>query len=302
MPDALPPLAWLRSFEAAARTGGFAAAARELHLTPAAVSQQIRSLEHELGFELFDRLPRGIKLTEMGSAYLPAVRQALEDLARATAGLFGNRDRRMLTIRAEMSFLTLRLVREVRAFRLKHPHFEIRLLGSIWSDAIEPKRIDAEIRYGVGHWEGYDAYRLFDCRSLPVCAPGVRFSSDPAAALETLTRLTPIHIIGCDALWPRFEAQHGAAPRGPGVYVDASMAALELAAAGAGVALIAPELAEEMLAAGRVVTPTALELTHDQSHHLLIRRDGRAPSADILLLKDWILEAFKTETGAPTAS
>jgi len=61
----LPPPAWLRTFEAAARLGGFAAAGEELGLTPAAVSQQIRAREGRLGFDLFRRLPRGVALTEI---------------------------------------------------------------------------------------------------------------------------------------------------------------------------------------------------------------------------------------------
>ncbi|MDX1739583.1 MAG: LysR family transcriptional regulator, partial [Alphaproteobacteria bacterium] len=72
----LPPLNWLRAFEAAARKVSFTAAAEELNLTAAAVSYQVRSLEEHLGFPLFDRLPRSLRLTEMGRAYLPAVRKA----------------------------------------------------------------------------------------------------------------------------------------------------------------------------------------------------------------------------------
>jgi len=69
----LPTLTWLRAFEAAARTSSFSAAALELRLTPGAISYQIRALEAHLGFALFERLPRGVKLTPMGVAYLPPV-------------------------------------------------------------------------------------------------------------------------------------------------------------------------------------------------------------------------------------
>ena len=70
----LPPLPWLRAFEAAARHSSFTAAAEELNLTQAAVSHQVRSLEKHLGVTLFERLPRSLRLTEMGAAYLPPLR------------------------------------------------------------------------------------------------------------------------------------------------------------------------------------------------------------------------------------
>ena len=89
----LPTLTWLRAFEAAARTASFTAAATELNLTSGAISYQIRALEAHLGFALFERLPRGVKLTPMGVAYLPPVRKAFEELADSTMGLFGSSER-----------------------------------------------------------------------------------------------------------------------------------------------------------------------------------------------------------------
>ena len=88
MSSRMPPAGWLRTFEVAARHAGFAAAAAELNLTPAAVSQQIRALEQRLGFALFERLPRGVRLTALGRAYLPAVRRAVPDWESWTAEKF----------------------------------------------------------------------------------------------------------------------------------------------------------------------------------------------------------------------
>ncbi len=99
----LPNLAWLRSFEAAARTCSFAAAATELRLSSGAISYQIRALEAHLGFSLFERLPRGVKLTAMGVAYLPPVRKAFEELADSTIGLFGGSERVQITVNAPVS-------------------------------------------------------------------------------------------------------------------------------------------------------------------------------------------------------
>ncbi|HLS19817.1 MAG TPA: LysR family transcriptional regulator, partial [Paracoccaceae bacterium] len=99
MMRSLLPLQWLRSFESAARHRSFSAAAAELGLTPAAISHQIRSLESELGFKLFERLARRVELTEIGQAYLPSVSTALDDLLVATVGLFGTEREVRITIR-----------------------------------------------------------------------------------------------------------------------------------------------------------------------------------------------------------
>src|SRR5882757_4813452 len=84
----MPPLDWLRSFEAAARLSNFTAAAAELGLTQAAVSQHVRSLEERLKRPLFIRLPRGVELTPQGAAYLQAVNSAFGVIANSTRKLF----------------------------------------------------------------------------------------------------------------------------------------------------------------------------------------------------------------------
>ena len=103
-PYDLPPLAWLRAFEASARHSSFTAAAQELNLTQAAVSHQVRSLEKHLGVMLFERLARTLRLTEMGTAYLPPLRRAFDELTAATSGLFGPIGKHTLVVRAPVSF------------------------------------------------------------------------------------------------------------------------------------------------------------------------------------------------------
>ena len=85
----LPPLTWLRAFEASARTLSFTHAATELHITQAAVSKHVKSLESHLRQPLFQRRPRGLALTKSGAAYLPKVQDAMERLAIGTQEVFG---------------------------------------------------------------------------------------------------------------------------------------------------------------------------------------------------------------------
>ena len=135
MVSAIPPLLGLHAFEAAARRGSFVEAGAEMHLSPSAVSQRVRTLEAHLGFDLFERLPRSLRLTEMGLAYLPSVRDIFDDLAAATIGLFGSSGRTQLTVRVQISYATTWLVPRLPQFREAFPHVDLRILSTIWTDA-----------------------------------------------------------------------------------------------------------------------------------------------------------------------
>ncbi len=105
----LPPLEWIRVFEAAARLGSFTAAADELGITQAAVSQRIRKLEQRLGAQLFNRQARGVSLSTQGESWLPHVQGALAQLLNSTANLF-EAPRRKVTIAASSSVIELWIV------------------------------------------------------------------------------------------------------------------------------------------------------------------------------------------------
>jgi LysR family transcriptional regulator, glycine cleavage system transcriptional activator len=297
MLQSLPPLAWLRTFEASARLGSFAGAAKELNLTSAAVSQQIRSLEAHLGFALFDRLARGIAPTALAISYLPSVRRALDDLALATAGVFGSGGERRLTVRTPVSFGALCLAPAIASFQAQNPGIRIRLLSSIWSEAVNDDQVDVEIRYGDGRWEGFDVQRLAPPVSIPVFRPNQVASGNPLSDLKVSAANGPIHILGCENLWTQFARQTGWDERSVagGMFVDNSVIALELAAAGLGPAMVSRELALSHLASGRIATLADMELRHDQAHHLLLPRKKNSPDATALLFANWLCNALPVQ-------
>jgi LysR family glycine cleavage system transcriptional activator len=289
----LPPPVWLRTFEAAARLGGFTAAAGELGLTPAAVSQQIRALEEQLGYPLFRRLPRGVELTELGQSYLPAVRRAFDDLASATAGLFGVAQGRPLVVRAPPSFSVLCLAPILRRFRETHPGLPIRLCSSTWAETAPEESVDIDIRYGDGRWPGEEVHRLTTPGSVLVRPPEAVFGEDTRADLQGLASAA-IHIMGCESFWDAFARAEGLDRDsiGQGISVDSSLAALEMVASGLGVALVAPDLAEPFRRAGRVQVVPGLALDHSQAHYLVMPPQ-KLPRPEAGLFRDWLL----SETG-----
>lgn len=287
----LPHLPWLRAYESAARYGSFSAAAQELHVSPAAVSLQIRSLEQHLGFALFERLPRGVRLTEMGSAYLPSVRKAFDTLSMSTAGLFGNPGERTLTVRCTAAFAVLWLAPRLQAFRAAHPGIDLRLFTAIWADGLGAGEADVEIRFGDGHWPGFEAERLHTEPSIAVCSPVWLQRASASVPLLALARKHPIHILGCEDLWTRWFRSAGSAggePVARGIQVDTSLTALALAASGAGFAIVLRSFAQADLQSGRLVTPFDGALVIDDTHYLLLPEGRKRPRPEVLMFCAWL--------------
>lgn len=287
----LPHLPWLRAFEAAARKLSFSGAALELHVSPAAVSLQIRSLEQNLGFVLFERLPRGVRLTDMGRAYLPAVRKAFDTLSMSTIGLFGGHGGQSLTIRSTAAFAVLWLAPRLQGFRDAYPAIDVRLLTAIWADGLGADQADIDIRFGGGHWEGFDTELIRQEPSVPVCSPAWKTRTQRKTPMATLARQHLIHIMGCEDLWSRWFLARGE-PIGPGprgIQVDTSLTALELASAGAGFAIVLRSFAENHLQMGRLVLPFDGELAIDEAHYLLLPKGQDRPRPEVLLFKEWVL-------------
>ena len=289
----LPNLAWLRSFEAAARTSSFSAAAAELHLSSGAISYQIRALEAHLGFSLFERLPRGVKLTAMGVAYLPPVRKAFEELADSTVGLFGRSERVQVTVHAPVSLAALWLAPRLPGFSAAYPTIDIRMSSVIWDNAVPDESTDLEIRYGMGHWHGYRSEHLLNQNILAVCSPQVLHSARLRGEVATLLPQHLIHIMGHENHW--LKVRHGLGldkvGANPGPSVDTTLAALELAASGTGCALAHRIFLPGYLSTGRLVVAIDREFTDDNSYFVLMPERPQRPRREVQLFREWLMAA-----------
>ncbi|MDH6233893.1 DNA-binding transcriptional LysR family regulator [Mesorhizobium soli] len=172
--DTLPLLEWIRVFEAAARLGSFTAAAKELGLTQAAVSQRIRNLELKLATQLFDRQARGVCLSTQGEAWLPHVQTALAQLAHSAANLFAA-PRRKIIIAASSSVIELWIVPRLAEIARRLPHLQLSF------ETIQ--RLPDYSRTEAGYWITWPRSRpnvaehrtLIDCLALPAeAASGYR--------------------------------------------------------------------------------------------------------------------------------
>ena len=291
----LPTLAWLRAFESAARTSSFVGAASELNLTSGAVSYQIRALEAQLGFPLFERLSRGVKLTAMGVAYLPSVRKAFEELADSTVGIFGGADRLQVSVNAPVSLASLWLAPQLPAFMGQYPQIDVRLSSVIWDNAVPSETTDLEIRYGYGHWHGYRSEHLLHQRIVAVCSPKLLDAARHNGGAPILPSPL-IHVMGYENHWLSvhrgLELGNSSVISGP--TVDTTIAALELAAGGAGYALTHRVFLAPYLATARLAVAIDQDFADENSYFVVAPQRPQRMRREVQQFRDWLISRAST--------
>lgn len=284
----LPPPAWLRTFEAAARHMSFTEAAAELHVTQSAVSQHIRLLEDRLGHALFHRLPRGLRMTEAGKAYLPVVHEAFERLKLGTEEVFGQARDTPLTVRATPGFIELWLGPRLERLFERQPELDLRITSIIWNTDFVETGVDLEIRYGDGEWSGLAVERLTQETLFPVCTPALaeQLRDDPG----NLNRARVLHTDGFMNGWPEWLRYAGVDDRidgGAGCHFDTAVLPVRMASAGLGVALGRSSLVHDLLANGDLVAPFAAALPTEEAF-FAAWPDDAALRPEALQLLDWL--------------
>lgn len=276
----LPPLEWVRVFEAAARLGSFTAAAEEGGVTQATVSQRIGQLEKHLGVLLFDRRARTIELTVDGEAWLPHVRAALDGLRESTDALFGA-SRGRLTISASQSIIDLWLMpRLAQLHDLTLGQLSVQTLVLGVHEA--PQDDVIRIRYGSGDWPHPYTARLYAEALVPVAAPRLARRSD------FWTAWPRIACAGARPGWNAWAAQFGIPTTPvPILRFDTHVAAINAAKSGLGVFLASLPLCAADVSNGSLVRLDQRTLFHHESYWLLAgkkavsRKQWRALSAII---------------------
>ncbi len=289
----LPPLNGLIAFESAARTGNFARAAQELNLTQSTVSHRVRMLERYLGYPLFERLPRGLRLTESGKAYLPSIRKAFEQIFSSTAGIFGRKDEGSLTVRAPISYSVLWLGPLIDRFTRQYPGIEVRLVSSIWAEELAADDTDIELRLGFGNWPDCHARAVLRDRVIPVCRPQlVRSKASAIKRIEDFAAQPLIHVMGIEDLWMRCFDHAGIRldVKSNDIHVDSALAALEIASSGRYIALIQQRFLGHYLDAGRLVTPLDIVMDMEQAIYLVQPESRRQLKPEAILFSEWLTQ------------
>ena len=272
IPDPLPPLEWLKVFEAAGRYNNFTAAANELGLTQASVSQRMRNLEAHLGAHLFHRRARGVELTADGEAYLPHVKSALEAMRRGTADLFAA-PRTKVSIAAPASVAALWLAPRLAQLRLSHPTLQISVTSIHRPGDFDAAQADLEVRYGKGSLPYENGIQLYQEKLMPSCSPELLRNSKAS----DWRNLPVIAVSGPRDGWQEWAQIVGEAPLPlPALRFDSFIAAQCAAIAGAGILLASIPLANSAFATKQLVKLTEIPCVIDGGYWL-VRRNEQLP-------------------------
>ncbi|HEX6979793.1 MAG TPA: transcriptional regulator GcvA [Alphaproteobacteria bacterium] len=303
----LPPLNSLRAFEAAARHLSFQRAAAELHVTPAAISHQVKALEAQIGVKLFRRLNRAVRLTEHGQACLPVLRDAFDRMAQAVEIARAPRRSGILTVSAAPSFAARWLVPRLDRFRTKHPDIDLRVSASMHLVDFAREDIQVGLRYGHGRYPGLHVELLMRNEVFPVCSPKLLKGRNALRRPDDLQHHVLLHdeTNASDPStpdWPMWLRAAGVtgvdATRG--LHFNHVAMALEAAVAGRGVALAHSVLVRDDLAEGRLVRPFALSVPVDFAYYFVCPPEA-LQDAKIRAFREWILAEARATMRPATA-
>jgi len=294
----LPPLNALRAFEAAARHLSFKAAAQELNVTPAAISQQIRALEEECGTPLFRRLTRALELTETGRAAAPVVGDAFARLHEGAEILRRPQMSRIVTVSTAPSFGAKWLLPRLERFRARHPDLDVRIDATDAPADFAGDGVDVALRYGRGSYPGLTSECLMGQTTFPVCSPALIEAGPPLACPQDLRHHTLLHVEWARLtenapnwrMWLRAARVDGVdAERGPRFSYESM--ALAAAIEGQGVALAGNVLVAGDLAAGRLVRPFAPDIAQETAFcFYVVYPPDRADEPRVRAFRDWVME------------
>ncbi len=287
----LPPLNALRAFEATARHLSVKNAAEELCVTPGAVSQMLKALELHLGIKLFQRVNRGIFLTDAGQGYLPAIRNAFRQIGDATRRISGSADTGVLTVSVTPFFAVAWLVPRLKDFQDAHPDIDLQIVTSNVLVDFSRDGVDVAVRHGLGRYPGLRSERVVAVEIVPVAAPTLVAKFGAPATSAELTRWPLVQ----DAerkgwhLW--FQSQgidEIGPPRGPSFDDSGLLLTAVLTGQGAGllpVAMVAPVIAE-----GRLVKLADVALLEDFAYYL-VYPEASQERLKVAAFRSWIIQA-----------
>jgi LysR family glycine cleavage system transcriptional activator len=302
----LPQLKSLQAFEAAARRLSFSKAAEELHVTPAAVSQQIRQLEDNLGITLFHRMTRAVRLTDEARAVLPLMTEGFDRLAEAVDRLSREQETGLLTVSTAPTFAAKWLLQRLPDFTEKYPDIDLRFDATLIPRDFYRDGIDISVRLSQGDHPGLYQARVFGEEFNPVCSPDLLIGSKPLKVPADLKQHRLLHID-----WGELE---GAVPDwrmwfeaigitdinpNPGPHFSLESMAIEAAIIGNGVALVSHHAIAEDLNAGRLVKPFDLALPIEFSYWLVCPQEYLR-RARVKAFCDWLLEQAASDSLATT--
>ena len=291
----LPSISMLASFDAAARSGSFSGAARELSLTHGAISRQITALEFQLDTALVIRSARGIRLTSVGKTYAVDVHTALSALRDATLEVITKPKGNTIDFAILPTFGTRWLMPRFPNFLENNPNISVNFISRLSQFEFREAGVDAAIHFGTPHWPGADCTFLMEEQAVPVCSPALlkRTEQMPEKDFHGLPLL---HIESRPDAWRDwFHSQGFDVPGSAGTMVFEQFSIVAHAAvAGLGVALLPHFLIRGELARGELVVLSDQVLKSEMGYYL-VTPESKTHNAPVVALREWLLRVIETE-------
>jgi LysR family glycine cleavage system transcriptional activator len=275
----------LKSFESAARNMSFKLAAEELHVTPTAVSHQVKSLELQLDCRLFVRKTRQVQLTTEGQELFVTLKKAFDDIDDTASRVKSRRSRDVVTLGLGPIIGTRWLAPRLGDFWSRHRDIDLRLHHSAFPMRDRVDHFDLAIAWGDGHWPGMQVTPFISIQVTPVLAMGARL---PEQASDLLDHAL-IHERDRRG-WRQWFHAAGVdqADDSLGTVIDDANLVLQTALDGQGVALGILPFVEEELNTGRLLRPFELAIDPGQAYYLIHRKSSLDKSS-VNLVRDWLL-------------
>ncbi len=290
MTKEIPPLGALRAFESASRQTSFVRAAEELHVTPAAVSHQIKLLEQWLKLRLFNRDANGVTLTAAGRDYALRIHDVFDLLAETTRAVRANRQRSVVVIRAQFSFATLWLMPRLIALKAARPDIEVSLAAV--PDDYETKVSADLVIHEVKNIAGYRHERLLAGKFRVYAAPStLARCPKPTPARLLAQPLIHTHLLSQRRRYPGFaEWFQAAGVKAPATLPGMSFNLVHLTAnacaRGAGFAVLLDEFCLDSVRTGNLVAILGPAI---ETRHPIIIHQRKDASADADFVRQWLL-------------
>lgn len=290
----LPSSTSLQAFDAAARHGNFARAAKELSLTEGAISRQIARLESLLNCRLFDRTGSRVKLNPVGARYAHHVRETLERLERDTQYIMGMPEgNKSLDIAVLPTFSSRWLIPRLNSFKALHPDITLNIAARTDPFILSGSGFDAVIHFEHPAWTGMRMQFLFQEKLVPVCHPALLIDKDVNKQLNELPR---IHRRQNPDAWHRYAQEREIILDNPaqGVRYDLHEMAIAAVMAGQGVALVPRMYIENELRSGMLVSPWPVSAKLSKNFCLVKPSETGINEAAVEDFERWLLAEMNT--------
>ncbi len=285
------PLQALRTFVEVGGRGSVKAAAQALHVTPGAVSQQLRLLEDRLGVVLLTRERMGMRLTAASASFHNKLLDAFRQIDQAVEALEASKGRRTLTISTVATFAASWLVPRLGRFKQLHPDIEIRVEATSELVDLHRDRVDIALRHGLGDYPGLDVVPLMAPVLIPVASS--EFLHEHQAVIREVRDCLnyPLLHDADRADWPLWLKAHGGeaderADRGSAFEDDFLL--IRAAEAGQGLALVPQAYAQNEIAAGRLVQVLDKPWPARFAYYA-VTRPGATDRSEVRLFMEWML-------------